>query len=154
MILSAVYAVLCIGSIAAQEKLNENEDNVIGEYLVSHQGEESKIRVTKNDDGTFTGQVFWVKNRRDKKGNVRLDTKNPDRSLRDVPCDRIVILKGLKYNAEKNCWDGGKVYDPIRGIRANATCEFVDEGKLKLKGSLMGISQSIIWEKEINSAKK
>ncbi len=101
MILSAVYAVLCIGSIAAQEKLNENEDNVIGEYLVSHQGEESKIRVTKNDDGTFTGQVFWVKNRLDKKGNVRLDTKNPDRSLRDVPCDRIVILKGLKYNAEK-----------------------------------------------------
>ena len=80
---------------------NSVADSIIGEYIAEHQGEVSKVRISKEDDGTYTAQVIWVKNRTDKDGSVRLDEKNPDKSLRGVPCDEIVLIKGLKYNSEK-----------------------------------------------------
>ena len=81
----------------------------------------------------------------DEDGNVRLDEKNPDRSLRHVECDKIVLFSGLKYEPSKDKWSDAKLYDPTRGIRANMTCEFEADGKLKVKGSLLGFSQSIYW---------
>ena len=92
-------------------------------------------------------QIIWVKNRTDENGNVRLDEKNPDKSLRHVPCDEIILFSGLKYNPDKKQWDGTKIYDPTRGIRANLVCRFEDDGTLRVKGSLLGFSQSFYWEK-------
>jgi len=46
-----------------------------------------------------------MKNDRDADGNKRLDTKNPDKSLRMAPCDEVVLFTGLKHNARKQCWD-------------------------------------------------
>ena len=131
----------------AQHVLNEDPDGIIGEYRVRFQGENTKVRVTKDTDGTFKAQIFWVENRLDDEGNVRLDEKNPDKSLRHMECDRIVLMSGLRYESEKKRWGGTKVYDPTRGIRANATCEFMPDGTLRVKGSLLGVSQSVYWEK-------
>ena len=58
-----------------------------------------------------------------------------------------MLFSGLRYNAKKHRWDDTKIYDPQRGIRANLTVEFVADGRLKLKGSLMGISESVYWTK-------
>ncbi len=132
---------------AAQTDLNSSADSIIGEYAVNHQGEFTKVRVTKEDDGTYKAQVFWVEMRLDENGNVRLDEKNPDKSLRHVECDAIVLIRGMKYDPVKKKWGGTKVYDPTRGIRANVMCEFIDEGTLRIKGSLLGFSQSIYWKK-------
>ncbi len=135
-------------SVEAQETLNSNADNIIGMYYVAHEGEESKVRFTKESDGTYTAQTVWVKGCRDENGNVlQRDVKNPDKKLRNTPCDSIVLITGLEYNAGKQRWDGGKVYDPTRGIRANATCYFGEDGRFRLKGSLLGFSQTVIWEK-------
>ena len=131
----------------AQTGLNSSADSIIGEYEVNHQGEFTKVRVTKEDDGTYKAQVFWVENRLDESGNVRLDEKNPDKSLRHVECDEIVLISGLKYDGGRNKWGGTKVYDPTRGIRANVVCEFQNDGTLRVKGSLLGFSQSIYWKK-------
>ena len=143
-----VFGLLAIFFVmSAQEDLNSSSDNIIGIYKVNHHGESSKVRVYKNNDGTYTAQVFWVADRLDKDGNVRLDEKNPDESLRTVECDKVVIIKGLVYNAEKQRWGGTKVYDPTRGFRANVQCEFTEEGTLRVRGSLLGFSQSIYWSK-------
>ena len=123
-------------------------DDIIGEYYVVQNGEESRVRISKTPDGTYEAQVFWVKNDTDKNGKKRLDEKNPDKSQRAVPCDKIKIIWNLKYDSQKDIWSGGKVYDPTRGLRANATCSFSDESHLKLKGSLFGISETVIWVKE------
>ena len=141
---------LALASIPAsgQESLNSEPDNIIGMYYVSYESQESKVRFTKENDGTYKAQTVWVKGCRDEDGNVILrDVKNPDKTLRNVPCDSIVLITGLEYNAEKQRWDRGKVYDPTRGIRANATCYFGDDGKFRLKGSLLGFSQTVIWKK-------
>lgn len=146
---AALLALFSVSSFvsSAQESLNDYADGILGDYEVSHQGESSKVRVTKEADGTYTVQVFWVQDRLDKKGNVRLDEKNPDKSLRNVECDKIVLISGLKYDEEKHKWGDAKIYDPTRGIRANVVCEFRPDGLLRVKGSLLGFSQSVYWKK-------
>ncbi|MDE7128210.1 MAG: DUF2147 domain-containing protein, partial [Bacteroidales bacterium] len=134
---SILLALVPLFAVKAQD-LNSIPDSILGDYHVVRSGEDSKVRFTKADDGTYTARVFWVKNDKDKNGKKRLDEKNPDKSLRNVPCDEILLVWNLKYNPEKKCWDGGKVYDPTRGMKANVTCVFDNEGNLKLKGSLLG----------------
>ena len=136
----------CAVTLSAQNPLNAEADSILGEYEVRHQGEYTKVRVTKDTDGTYRAQVYWVEERLDDKGNLRLDKKNPDKSLRHVPCDEIVLFKGLKYDQDKCRWGGTNVYDPTRGIRANVICVFMDDGSLRVKGHLLGFSQSIYWK--------
>lgn len=131
----------------AQPELNGSADSIVGEYETEHQGEMCRIRVAKEDGGTYKAQVFWVENRLDKNGNVRLDEKNPDKSLRSVECDRIVLISGLRYDASKQKWSDTKIYDPTRGIKANVTCWFEPSGILHVKGSMLGFSQSVYWKK-------
>lgn len=125
-------------------KNNESGDNIVGLYSTVHGGENTKIRVTKTGD-TYMAQVVWVENRLDKKGNVRLDEKNPDKSLRSVECDKIVLMKNLKYDSSKKMWGDTKIYDPTRGINANVKCSFSDDGVLIVKGSLLGITVTLKW---------
>ena len=88
-----------------------------------------------------------MENRLDEDGNVRLDEKNPDKALRNVECDKVILMQGLVYNKERQKWGDTKVYDPTRGFKANVQCEFMENGMLRVRGSLLGLSQSIYWKK-------
>lgn len=136
-----------LGTTMAQNVLNTKADNIVGIYQ-SKQGDDSfKASITKLPDGTYRGQVIWLENDRDANGNKRVDEKNPDKSLRNVPCDQIVLFSGLEYNAKQKRWDGAKIYDPQRGLKANLRAEFIDNGQLKIRGSILGISESVYWDK-------
>ena len=143
----ASSAMIFMFSFTAAAQDNSVAVNIICEYFVSHQGENSKVRIFKDLDDTYTVQVFWVENCLDKKGEVRLDANNPDKSLRKTPCDQIILIKGLTYDSKKQRWGDAKIYDPTRGIRANVSCEFQDGGVLKVKGTLACFSQSVYWKK-------
>jgi uncharacterized protein (DUF2147 family) len=91
--------------------------------------------------------MFWVEKPLDAKGNKRKDVKNPDKSLRNVDIDQVVIVKGLKYDADDKTWGDAKIYDPSKGIRVNVTAEFVSADKLKLRGTILGIGTTIYWSK-------
>ena len=125
----------------------QDADKIVGTYRADYANNSSRIKIEKAADGTYFGKAIWVKDCLDKDGNKVLDKKNPDKSLRSIPVDRIKILWNLKYNAEKNNWEGGKIYDPTRGIRANATINFQPNGKLRVRGSVMGIGESVYWDK-------
>lgn len=142
-----ITTVMSMGSLLAQNPLNNNADNIVGAYYAQQNNDNFKVRFSKQSNGTYTAQIFWVKDDKDAKGNKYLDPKNPDKSLRNVPCDRIVLIKGLKYNAAKKQWDGTKIYDPQRGIRANVVCKFTNDGSLLVRGSLMGFSEDAYWKK-------
>ena len=146
--LSMIYSGRCTDESAASvptDDMNSKADNIVGDYLVDHKGEKSKVKVFKNADGSYTAQVFWVQNRTEKDGSVRKDTKNPDRSLRNVDCDKIVIFKGLKYDASSQSWTGTTIYDPVRGINASLKASFKDSKTLSLKGTKMGFSGTVFW---------
>ena len=131
----------------AQNALNDKAENILGTYSGKQGDDPFKAVITQQKDGTFTGQVIWIENDRDANGNKLLDVKNPDKSLRNVPCDQVVLFTGLQYNAKGKCWDGTKIYDPQRGIKAKLQAEFTDDGRLKIKGSILGIDESVYWNK-------
>lgn len=129
----------------AADDPNSSSDSIVGNYLVEFKGEKSKVKITKGADGTYTAQIFWVENRLEKDGTVRKDSKNPDKSLRNVDCDKIVIFKGLKYDSTAKVWSGANIYDPVRGINASLKAWFKDSKTLALKGSKMGFSETVTW---------
>lgn len=145
MLIIGLFATM---GVAAQGSLNNAGDNIVGIYIGSQNGDKFKAKIVKLTNGTYRGQVVWMEKDKDANGNKRLDTKNPDKSLRNTPCDQIVLFSGLEYNAKKKRWDGTKIYDPQRGMRANLTVEFEKDGRLKLRGSILGIGETVYWTKE------
>ena len=122
--------------------------SILSSALAVHLQAQELPRIYAAQDGSFTAQVIWVEDRLDSNGNVRLDEKNPDKSLRTTPCDQITIIEGLEFNPAKKRWDKGKIYDPTRGIRANVSCVFVSPDSLKVRGTLMGFGETIYWTRE------
>ena len=139
------FALGIVGGAVAQNTLNNRADAIVGTYSGMQGSDRFRAKITKFDDGTYRAQIIWLEHDRDDKGNKILDKKNPDKSLRNIPADRIVLFSGLRYNVKEHRWDGTKIYDPQRGIRAKMTAEFMADGRLKIKGSLMGISESVYW---------
>ena len=131
----------------AQNVLNNSADNIVGTYLSVYQGESYKVQIVRLDDGTYRGQVIWVEHDRDAHGNKLLDTKNPDKKLRNTPVDRIVLFSGLRYDSQKHRWGNTKMYDSRHGLRVNMTAEFTKDGSLRIKGTLFGVGESIYWDK-------
>lgn len=131
----------------AQNVLNNAADNIVGTYSGVQDGEKFKVKIVKLKDGTYRGQIVWMENDKDANGNKRLDTKNPDKSLRNTPCDQIVIFSGLKYDNDDKEWNGTKIYDPKRGLRAKLTIRFEKDGRLRVRGSLLGIGETVYWTK-------
>ena len=143
-----LFALLIVCPTIAQNTLNNKADNIVGTYSGTQGDDRFKAKIVKLTNGTYRGHVVWLEHDKDAKGNKLLDAKNPDKSLRSKPADQIVLFSGLKYNAKKHRWDDTKIYDPQRGIRANMTAEFTADGRLRIKGSLMGISESVYWNRE------
>ena len=143
--LSLMFVCLC--TTMAQNSLNDKADNIIGEYQGKQNEDVFKVKITKLSDGTYQGQISWMQNSCDKNGNKLLDEKNPNKSLRNTPCDQIVLFSGLKYNERKHRWEDTKIYDPQRGLKANLTAEFTKDGLLKLRGSILGLGESVYWTK-------
>ena len=137
-------AVLCTLAAFAQ---NDKADNIIGKYICGTGKDAYKVEITKQSDGNYKCQIFWVADPLDENGNQALDTKNPDKSLRSVPMDRVVLFKDLKYNAEKKHWTDTKIYDPNRGIKVKVTINFDDPKTLKVRGTVLGIGETVTWNR-------
>ena len=142
----AIISMVAFAAPSFAQGINDKADNIIGEYLTDRGGSKSKVRITKNSDGSYDAQVFWVENPYEADGKTkRKDVKNPDKALRNTPVDQIVLVKGLKYDAEEKCWGGAKIYDPTKGIKVNAEAEFETADKLKLRGTILGMGVTLYW---------
>jgi uncharacterized protein (DUF2147 family) len=107
----------------------------------------SQVRIFKATNGKYYGKVEWLKNDKDK-----LDVNNPDEKQRDKKVWGLMILKDFSYNAEKNRWDGGTVYDPDNGKTYDCYMWFNDdENTMTLKGYVLGmkfIGRAEDWTRE------
>mgnify|MGYP002626530882 CR=1 FL=1 len=140
----ALSALLFSLSLMAQ---NDKADNILGTYLCGTGKDAYKVHITKLPDGTYKGALCWNANLYDADGKVRTDVKNPDKSLRNVPMDKVVVFEGLKYDAGKQHWSDTKIYDSARGIRAKMTAKFEGGKTLVVRGTVMGIGEKVVWEK-------
>ena len=144
-----IFTIICaLVTLASNaQDPNSNGDNILGEYLSLKDGSKSKIKITKESDGTYTAQVYWVERALDANGNKRKDVKNPDKSLRNVDLDKVVLIKGLKYDAKDKEWSDTKIYDPGSGKIYSVDIEFKDAKTLKVYGNILGIGKTVYWEK-------
>ena len=138
---------MCGQFAVAQNALNDKADNIVGIYESVQNGDRFRAKIEKLKDGTYRGQIIWMEKDKNKDGNKILDTKNPDKSLRNTPADRIVIFSGLKYDGKDHEWGGTKIYDTQRGVQAKMTASFAADGRLKITGSVLLISESVYWNK-------
>ena len=122
-------------------------DKIVGVYQVEEEGRQSKVRFTKCADGTYQGQIIWLSQPNNSDGTRKMDVKNPDTAKRNTPSDQVVIVYGIRYDAKKNAWNGGRVYKPINGKTYKVECSFDDATTLRVKGSLGPISLSRYWKK-------
>ena len=81
----------------------------------------------------------------DANGNKRKDVKNPDKSLRNVDLDKVIHVKGLKYDAKDKEWTDTKIYDPGSGKIYSVDIEFKDAKTLKVYGNILGIGKTVYW---------
>ena len=121
-------------------------DKIVGGYSSVHEGISSKIRVSKVGDG-YRAQVIWVDKPTNPDGSVKTDLKNPDKAKRSTPADKIVLIEKVTYNAKKQQWDNGKIYEPTSGKSWTVTCSFKDEKTLKVRGSFGPFGKSVFWTK-------
>lgn len=133
------------------ESDKSDADRIVGVYYVVEEesGEESKIKIARDEDGTYYAQVVWMKNPNMPDGSPKLDFNNPDPALRSVRADQIKMMTGLQYNAKKREWEHGKVYNPINGKMYKSYMEFVGENRLKVRGYLgvAMLGRTMYWTK-------
>lgn len=125
----------------------QNADRILGVYKAVEEGKESKVEFTRRADGSYRGQIVWLRNPDNPDGTPKLDVKNPDKAKRAVRADQVVVVEGVRYDAEKNVWNGGRVYDPTKGKSYKVEVSFSEENTLRVKGSLLGFSRSVYWTK-------
>ena len=147
LFMTLAIMLMCGQFAVAQNTPNDNADNIVGTYEGVQNGDRFKAKIEKMKDGTYRGQMLWVENDKDENGNKKLDEKNPDKSLRSTPADRIVLFSGLKYDAKKKEWNDTKIYDPQRGVRAKMTACFDKDGSLAITGSVLMIRETVHWKK-------
>ena len=143
ILFTLICALVAVASNA--QDLNSKGDNILGNYLSIKDGSKSKIKITKAADGTYTAQVYWVERALDANGNKRKDVKNPDKSLRNVDLDKVILVKGLKYDAKDKEWSDTKIYDPGSGKIYSVDIEFKNANTLKVYGNILGIGKTVYW---------
>ena len=133
MLLLATAVCTATGSVSAQEA-----DRILGIYKVEGETthELSKVRIYKTGDT-------------DEAGNPRLDLLNPDPALRSGRADAIVLVRGLRYDAKKERWTGGTIYNPVDGKVYDVQAEFDGPQELRVRGYIGKpmFGRDLVWEK-------
>ena len=105
-------------------------DDILGIWL--EEKKQSKIEVYKKDN-SFFGKIIWLKEPLDEDGNIKLDKKNPNNSMRENPINGLVIMKDLKYK-KKGKWSDGEIYDARSGKTYSLELYMKNVNKLDLRG--------------------
>lgn len=127
-------------------------DKICGLYYVVDKftsGEQCKVRVYRAENGTYEAQVVWMNQPCHPDGTRRLDVNNPNPALRSTPCDRVVMMRNLTYNAAEKEWQNGEVYNPQNGRFYRSYLRFENDSTLRVRGywgvSLLGLT--MYWDK-------
>ncbi len=127
-------------------------DKIIGTYYVKddQSPEEGKIKIYKTQSGKYAGKMVWVKTPNFPDGTPKRDIKNPDPAKRNTLAADIQMLFHFEYNAAKNEWVNGAIYDPVHGKTYKCKMWFAEDGKtLKIRGYIgtPAFGRTMSWKK-------
>jgi uncharacterized protein (DUF2147 family) len=123
----------------------ENPDVIVGEWY-NEEGT-SVIEIFRCSD-SYCGRIAWLKNPKNEEGKDKVDSKNPDESLRSRKLMGLQILSGFSYNGD-NQWVDGKIYDPKNGKTYSCKMSLAGD-QLNVRGyigfSLIG--RTTVWTRK------
>jgi uncharacterized protein (DUF2147 family) len=117
-------------------------DDILGTWL--NQKQDAKIDIFKC--GTdYCGKIVWLKvpiyptdSKEGTPGTPKIDTKNPEASLKKRPLMGLQIMDGLQFSGG-GLWKNGKIYDPDSGKTYSAKATLASHMELDLRG-FIGLS--------------
>jgi len=108
------------------------EDLILGNWMTTDNL--LKVHVYK-ENGEFKATVVWFQDAHYKcKMNDCTDENNPDPALRSRKILGMQVLSGLKYDADRNLWVDGKIYDSNSGDTYDSVVTMPSENKLLVRG--------------------
>lgn len=132
---SFLIAVVCMASAVTAAAAAEDRtacDAVLGKWWFPKQNGQMEIRCDKD---VYSGKVIAY----EKEG--ALDKNNPDPALRERPFVGVEMLKDFKYDAKKQQWSSGTIYDGDSGKTYKCTLWFKDGDTSRLNArGYVGIS--------------
>ena len=123
-------------------------DRITGFWLT--EDGDSQVEVFQKADGKFYGRVVWLEEPLNDDGKPKVDDQNPDKAMHDTPIIGLEILKGFTYNASKDEWAGGTIYDPKNGRTYTAYMR-LEDNTLRMRGFVYGmrfLGRSSYWTRE------
>ncbi len=131
----------------------QKSSKVVGTWLT--QDGDSKVVISQNQNGSFVGQIVWLKNPTEEDGSDKLDKHNPETNLQKRKIIGLTILDSFTFDEEEGEWTDGTIYDPKSGNTYKCYMWFDgNPNTLHVKGyigfSLIG--KKVSWKRVIGDA--
>jgi uncharacterized protein (DUF2147 family) len=127
-------------------------EQLVGKYYIIKEDTkaESRVQIYKNSEGKFEGKIVWLKNPNNPDGSPKYDLKNPNKDLRNVKSDQVVLLKNFTYESKSGEWKGGTIYDPEDGKTYKCQLKFDSPAVLNVRGyvGIPALGKTMKWTKE------
>jgi uncharacterized protein (DUF2147 family) len=125
--------IVCFLGLIIKTQAQNEEDAILGKW---ESVEKNLIVEVYKQEGTFKAKIVWFYDENDTITPIeeRLDTENPNKSLRNRKILGLQVLSGLVYNARQKRWVNGKIYDSSSGRTWSATVWLTDVNTLQVRG--------------------
>ncbi|MDD3946024.1 MAG: DUF2147 domain-containing protein [Bacteroidales bacterium] len=129
-------AIFCFLSIYSLAAMAQNADKISGIWW--NEEKTTKIEV-KLVDGKYNGTIIYMIPEKYENGQEPKDDNNPDTALQSRSLIGLTILEGFVYNAKKDEWKDGTIYDPASGKTYDCFARLENDDLLKLRGFVAGM---------------
>ena len=121
----------------------QGQDAILGKWL--NASGEGQIMIIRKG-GKYAGNLVWLKQPHNEKGQLKRDTRNPNPAFHSRPLIGTEILRDFTFSG-KGVWEEGFIYDPKTGKTYSSRISLVGSDKLSIRGyvgiSLLGRTE--IW---------
>jgi uncharacterized protein (DUF2147 family) len=142
--------------LGSQADTDNPADRVLGKWIQydDKTGDlQSKIRIFKDDDGTYAGRIVWTIP--PEEGEDPPTVKG--RKYNNQPVLGFKLLWDLKYYKGSGKWEHGKIYDPTEGKEYGSSLEIVkksgkdgkleyEPGDLCVRGWVLFFNRAQYWK--------
>lgn len=114
-------------------------DAILGKKWWTGPKQEAQIEFFRNaGDSTFYAKLVWMLYPNLPDGSAALDTKNPDKALRNQPMLGMTLIDTLTYDGYGQ-WFTRRMYVPEEGMYVRAHITLENDGNLGLRVSKLGV---------------
>lgn len=109
------------------------QDKILGKWLSVEKN--VMVQVYKNGN-KYAAKLVWFDDSDDKNKpmNIRVDYKNPDKSLQNRKLIGMEVVNNLDFNPTTNTWENGEIYDAKSGRTWSSAATITPEDLLKVTG--------------------